>query len=138
MHEGEHRCHPLVDQVRVEARKLRGGEHPLVDDGAARQAGPVESIATDAGRQRVTLDDPSEDEQAAFQRGTVEADRRDEELAEHGQRHASRAADRVGDHGDVAPAEQAESLGSARPERDVLALLALSRVLRQHRHSDPV
>ena len=138
VHQRQHRCQPLVDQVRVEARKLRGGEHSLVDNGAARHAGPVESIATDAGCERVTFDDPSEHEQPPFERRTVEADRGDEELPQHGQRQTSGAAHRVRDHWDVTPAEQAEPLGSARPERDVLALLALSRVLRQHRHPDPV
>ena len=98
----------------------------------------MESIAADAHRQCITLDDPPEDEQTPFESRAVEADGRDKELAQHGQRHTSRPANRVRHHRDVAPAEQAQALGSAGPERDSLALFALIRVLRKHRHPDAI
>ncbi len=41
VHDGQRARHALVGEVRVERLDLRLGEHPLVDDGARRQAGEV-------------------------------------------------------------------------------------------------
>ena len=138
MHQGQHRRHPFVEQVRVEARELRSREHSLVDDGAARKAGPVEAITADPRRERVAFDDPAQHEQAALERRAVEADGGDEELAQHRQRHASRSPEGVGDRGHVAPAEQAQPFGSAGLQRDRLAPCPFVRVPREHHHADPV
>ena len=57
---------PRVAQIGVEAGELRGGEHPLVDERAAREARPVERLASDAGGERGALDDPAEDEEPSI------------------------------------------------------------------------
>ncbi len=98
----------------------------------------MNTITADPGRQAVALDDPPENHETALERRTLEANRGDEELAQNRQRHASRSPESVGDHGHVAPAEQAQTFGSAGLQRDGLAQCSLVGVLREHHHADPV
>ena len=54
------------------------------------------------------------------------------------QRGARRSPERAGVDRDIAPAEEAQSLGSARSQGDVLAQFAVAGILGEHRHADAV
>ena len=108
MDESERGFEPLVSEVGVEARELRGGQHSLVDERPRRQARHHE-IGPDR-----ELGDTANDVQLALERVALEPARADDELADAGHRRTRGAADvRLVDR-DVAPADQLLPLGRDR------------------------
>ena len=118
---GEPRVHdsqcagdPLVLQVEVEGLELRGGEHPLVDEGLAGKAWKIDGFASRAvlagtlGSQ-LMLGALSDHERTAFQLHVGGA--ADEHLAEGGHGVAGQCTQRGVIGGHIAPAQNGQSFG---------------------------
>jgi hypothetical protein len=124
----------LLAQVGVEVAQLRRLEHPLVDDGPARERRRVE-VGSD--RQ---LDDPTDDVELALEGVLVVLEARarlDEQLADVRARLVGGIADVVGVDRDVAPAEDALALDAHIDLEQLLDLAPMQHVLGQeaHRHA---
>ncbi len=114
VHDAQRALHPLVLQVQVERLELRGGEHALVDDGLAGQAGEVHRLAAGAVLARalgaqLVFGPLADDVGAALELHAVSADDEDLTQGRHGvtrQRTQRRLVER-----DVAPAQDLQALG---------------------------
>ncbi len=106
VHESDRGLDALIDDVEEELGELRRGQHPLVDEGAAREAREVHRPSD------LVLDPLAHDEREPFQAHPVDRTQggADEQLAKQGHDFARARADhRVVDR-DVAPAEDPEAL----------------------------
>ncbi len=105
--QGERALDPLVGEVRVEGAQLRGGEHALVDDGAAREAREVHPVD-------LVLDPLADDERPALERQAgqpgVAVGAGEEHLAEARLRRLGPGAEGVVADRHVPPSEHGESL----------------------------
>ncbi len=108
MHEGERRFDPLVLQIAVEHPQLRGGQHSLVDDGAAGERREVHGLF----ERQLTLGPLARDEHlpvegdAAGRFGGVV----DEELVDRRLHLAGGLAQVLGPHRNGAPAQGRQPL----------------------------
>ena len=116
VHQRQRRLDPLVAQVGEELAQLRGGEHALVDERAARQAREVDA-ALSPGRADLVLDALAHDVDPALERVVDQPVAGQEDLAE-------RRLDRLGGGADhrvvdrhLAPAEDAQALATPRSSR---------------------
>ena len=101
--DGEVRFEARVDQVRVEGAQLLGQEHPLVDDGAARQRTDVE-IGYVVVEYRL-LDTPADDEEVDLELLVADAQVvGDHDLLDLGPRRVGLLADEVDVDRHLAPA----------------------------------
>ena len=89
--------HPLVAQVDEEGAHLRGRQHPLVDDGAGRQRGEVDTL-------HLVLDALAQHERAPLQLDALES--ADEHLVELRHGVAGHGAQLRRVHGQLPPPEQ--------------------------------
>jgi hypothetical protein len=135
---GEPRYGDRVAEVRVEDGELVGGEHPLVDQGAAAEARQVEAVPGEPDRVAAPLDDPAEDVEAALQGIAVQAEGAHEELADHRHPGQCRRPEARGLHGDVPPAEQAKPLVVAGGGNQRLAIRPGGGILGEEGHPYPV
>ncbi len=110
VHKGEAGDHAAVLEIGVEDGQLVGGQHPLVDQGPAAEAGEVEAVPRQADRVAAALDDAAEHVEAPLEEVAVEADGGDERLADDGQPGERRRPQATRLDGDVAPAQQTEPL----------------------------
>ena len=133
VHERERRGGALVLQVRVVGGQLRRRQHPLVDDGAGREARDHE---VRAGGE---LGHPADHVELALELVGREARRRrDEELPDaRGSRGGRRAGVALVDR-DVAPRDDLLPFGLDRLGEEPLERLGARRVARQEAHRDAV
>jgi hypothetical protein len=138
VHHGDRRRHLRVEQVRVVLPQLARVQHPLVDDGAKREAGDVEvAPARHVGAGDRLLRHPPGDVELALERHVVGQPRvaPDEDLPDH--RHAGARGCTQGGvvERDVAPAEDRETLGTHGGLELADAEVAAGRVLGQEDHA---
>ena len=115
MHQSERALDPVVLQVDVEATQLRGGEHALVDEGAAGKAGEVHGFASRtilAGAlvAQLGLDPFAHHVGTPFEVFTA-AVTGDEDLPERRHRVTGQGTERALVGGHVTPAENRETFG---------------------------
>ena len=133
--ERERRPRPLVLQVGVVAQQLRGGEHPLVDDRAARERGDDQ---IGAGGQ---LGDPADHVELALERVGVLGQlggRGHHELLDVRREPVGGDPDVVLLDRDVAPADDALALGLDRLGEQALELVPALLLLREEADGDAV
>ena len=141
VHQRQRRLDAVVAQVGIELRQLVAVEHPLVDDGARRQAGDVEvRLLGDVQPPHGVPRAPPDHVKLALERvvvGDVGA-AADEELLDDRLRSLRGLAEHavVGRH--LAPAEEGLPLVAHDLLEQVLAGGPAARVVRQEHHADAV
>ena len=106
MHDGESAGQRRVAQVRIELRKLGGGEHPLVREGAAGKAGDVELAGVRMQRANRLLGRAAEEVKFALERLGGNAPATEEQLPDLRLSGAGELPERARVHRHFAPAQQ--------------------------------
>ena len=110
MEHAQARPDALVAEVGVEGAQLGRGEHPLVDEGPARQRGHVHLVAQVARCRTARLEHPSHDVEPPLEVRTGEAHRGEEELSDPRHPRPREGSELAHLEGDVAPSEEPEAL----------------------------
>jgi len=141
VHERQGRDHRQLREIGEVGVELRGGEHPLVDQGARRQADHIEELAIgDVARPHPLLGRATHEAQLALERGRVRDARApaDEDLTDERPRDEGALAEPHGVDGHVPPAEHRLSQRSHRLFEARLAAAGRVVVPRQEDHPDAV
>jgi hypothetical protein len=131
----QRRLDPVVLKLGKEQRQLIGAEHPLVDDGARRQAGDVEvRLLGHVEAPHLVARAAPDDVQLPFERVVVAGQRRvaaDEQLLDHRLRPLRAGTDHAVVGRDLAPAEERLPLVVHHLLEQVLARRAAARIVGQ-------
>ena len=138
MDEGERRFDVGVGQVWVVGAHLRGAQQALVDDGLGRHARDRELGVGDAGGVDGLLDATADHVELALEGVERAVAALDDQLADERRCLAGEGTDRLGDDGDLAPADGAMTLFGNDAYGDLGATQARTGVVGEEDHADAV